>query len=334
MKIIVFDTHHFEKSALVEANHSFKHELHFLEVRLTKDTAALASTFQCVCAFANDLLDETCLNILKDGGTKLIALRSAGFNNVDLKAACQLGITVVRVPEYSPYAVAEHAVGLMLSLNRRLYRAYNRVRELNFSLDGLVGFDMHGKTIGIIGTGRIGSALAHIMQGFGCKLLDHDQAPNEVLRKTCAISYVTLPELFKTSDIISLHIPLTSKSRHIVDAKALASMKEGVMIINTGRGALVDTKALISSLKTGHIGFAGLDVYEEEEGIFFEDHSQDMLQDDVLARLLTFPNVFITSHQGFLTQEALANIARTTLQNISDFEASRPLKNAIKFQPL
>ena len=332
MKTIVFDTHPFEESAMVAANHRFKHDIHFLEVRLTKDTAAIAANFPCVCAFANDHLDKTCLNILKNGGTKIIALRSAGFNNVDLKAADQLGLAIVRVPEYSPYSVAEHAVGLMLSLNRRLYRAYNRVREQNFSLDGLVGFDMHGKTVGIVGTGRIGSALARILQGFGCKILAHDQAPNEDLKKVCALSYVTLPELFKNSDIISLHIPLTPKSRHIVDSKALASMKKGVMIINTGRGALVDTKALISALKTGHIGFAGLDVYEEEEGIFFEDHSQDMLQDDVLARLLTFPNVFITSHQGFLTQEALANIADTTLQNVADFEANRPLINEVKFQ--
>ena len=329
MRVIVFDTHDFEKSALSAANKAFGHELIFLETRLTKETAKLAVGFPCACIFTNDQLDETCLKILNEGGTKLIALRSAGFNNVDIQAAERLNISVVRVPEYSPYSVAEHAVGLMLALNRKLYRSYNRVRELNFSLDGLVGFDMHGKTVGIVGTGRIGSVLARIMNGFGCKILAYDLAHDEQLIQTYGVSYVPLSTLFKESDIISLHVPLTQASRHIVNGEALELMKKGVMLINTGRGGLIDTKALIAALKTGHIGFAGLDVYEEEGGVFFEDHSQDMLLDDVLARLLTFPNVFITSHQGFLTQEALGNIAKTTLTNIHDFEAGRKLVNSV-----
>lgn len=329
MKIALFDVHPFEKTAFLSVNRDFGHELHFLETRLTKDTAALASGFSVVCAFANDRLDEPCLQLLEKQGVRLIALRSAGFNHVDLQAAARLKLPVVRVPEYSPYSVAEHAVGLMLALNRKLHRAYNRVRELNFSLDGLVGFDMHGKTMGIIGTGRIGCALARISQGFGCRVLAYDLAPNEQLIKSCGVSYVTLDEIFRQSDIISLHIPLTDRTKHIIDEDALRKMRRGVMLINTSRGGLIDTKALIVALKRGHIGAAGLDVYEEEGGVFFEDHSQDLLQDDILARLLTFPNVFITSHQGFLTHEALHNIAQTTLESVSDFEHGRTLSKLV-----
>ena len=254
---------------------------------------------------------------------------SAGFNHVNLEAAARLGLAVVRVPEYSPYAVAEHAVGLMLAMNRKLHRSYNRVRELNFSLDGLVGFDMYKKTVGVVGTGRIGSALTRIVKGFGCNILAYDPNPNTSLTAESSVKYVPLAKLFEQSDIISLHAPLTQTTRHLIDKNALALMKKGVMIVNTSRGGLIDTKALIQSLKSGHIGYAGLDVYEEEDGIFFEDHSQDMLQDDVLARLMSFPNVFITSHQGFLTEEALTNIAQTTLENIADFESGRSLKNAV-----
>jgi D-lactate dehydrogenase len=332
MNILVFDTHSFEKSVLTLANEKFGHDLRFVETRLTKETAALASGFRCVCAFANDRLDQECLTILKAGGTELIALRSAGFNHVDLPSAARLNLRVVRVPEYSPYSVAEHAVGMMLTLNRKLHRAFNRVREFNFSLDGLVGFDMHGKTVGIIGTGRIGSAVASILRGFGCNVLAYDIAPNEELAKACDVKYGSLNDLFKNSHIISLHVPLNPKTHHIIDDAALASMQKGVMLINTSRGGLIDTKSLISALKSGHIGFAGLDVYEEEQGVFFEDHSQDLLQDDILARLLTFPNVFVTSHQGFLTQEALANIAHTTLENVLDFESGRALKNEVHAQ--
>lgn len=327
---MVFDAHAFEKPILVGANDAFGHDLHFLEVRLTKETGVLASGFRCVCAFANDRLDQACLEILKNGGTELIALRSAGFNHVDLHAAERLGLAVVRVPEYSPYSVAEHAVGLMLTLNRKLHRAYNRVRELNFSLDGLVGFDMHGKTAGVIGTGRIGSVVARILKGFGCTILAYDLAPDAVLERECAVRYTSLSEVLGASQIISLHVPLSDKTRHMIDAAALASMRPGVMLVNTSRGGLIDTRSLVKALKSGHIGFAGLDVYEEEQDVFFQDHSQDMLQDDILARLLTFPNVVITSHQGFLTQEALQNIARTTLQSVSDFEAGKTLKNSIK----
>ncbi len=331
MKVIVFDAHKFERKPLLKANETFHHELQFLDVRLTKETAALASGYKCVCSFANDRLDKDCLEILKKHGVELIALRSAGFNHVDLKTASSLEITVVRVPEYSPYSVAEHAVALMLALNRKLNKSLNRVRELNFSLDGLVGFDMHGKTVGIVGTGRIGSALAFILHGFGCKILAHDLVPNQTLISQCQVEYVSLFELFQSSKIISLHVPLSKDTYHIINDKALAAMKSDVMIINTGRGGLIETKSLITALKSGHIGSAGLDVYEEEGGIFFEDHSQDLLQDDVLARLLTFPNVMITSHQGFLTEEALGNIAYTTLENIDDFEHGRNLRNRVNF---
>ena len=329
MKVIVFDAHPFERGPLQEANRSFDHELCFLEPRLTIQTAVLAQGFPCVCAFANDRLDESVLELLKAGGTRLVALRSAGFNHVDLVAADRLGLTVVRVPEYSPYAVAEHAVCLLLALNRNVHRAYNRVRELNFSLDGLVGFDLHGKTVGLIGTGRIGAVMARIMKGFGCRLLLHDANPAHELAQALDAAYVALEDLYVQSDVISLHVPLTPATRYLINHPALSLMKRGVFLINTGRGALVDTKALIDHLKTGHVGGAGLDVYEEEENIFFHNLSGQILQDDTLARLLTFPNVLITSHQAFLTREALNNIAQTTLQNITDFEGLRPLKNRI-----
>lgn len=327
MKIAFFDTHHFEKVFFEKAAQGLTHEIAYLAPRLNHQTAKLAHGFDAVCSFVNDHIDADTIRILKDEGVRLIALRSAGYNHVDLKTASQHGLPVVRVPDYSPYAVAEHAVTLILSLNRKIQHAYIRVRELNFSLDGLVGFDLHGKTIGIIGTGRIGSVMADIMSGFGCEVLAHDIAPNPALQK---VSYVGLPTLYQRSDIVSLHLPLNDKTRHLVDARAIALMKPGAMLINTGRGALIDTKALIDALKIGQIGAAGLDVYEEEQGIFFHDLSDRVLNDDVLARLLTFPNVLITAHQGFLTREALTNIAKTTLQNISDFESGRPLQNEVK----
>ena len=329
MKITFFDTHHFEQSTLMAANEPYQYELKFLEMRLTNETAALAAGSPCVCSFANDRVDEACLTILKNGGTTLLALRCAGFNHVDLRAAKKLGVAVVRVPEYSPFAVAEHALALMLVLNRKLHKAYNRVRELNFSLDGLVGFDMHGKTVGIIGTGRIGTALAHIVHGFGCSILACDQQPSKALSANCAVKYVPLNELLEQSDIISLHVPLTDATHHLINEKTLSLMRRGVMLINTSRGGLVETSALIGALKTGHIGAAGLDVYEEENGIFFLDHSLDLLQDDVLARLLTFPNVLVTSHQGFLTTEALTNIASVTFKNVTDFKLGQSLTNQV-----
>lgn len=329
MKIAFFDTHEFERSTFTKANNdNYSHDITFYEPRLTEQTVDLAHGFRTVCVFVNDQLNKTVLKKLSLGGTKLVALRCAGFNNVDLNAAQECGISVVRVPEYSPYAVAEHTVALILSLNRKVHRAYNRVRESNFSLDGLVGFDLYQKTVGIIGTGKIGSIFAKIMNGFGCNVIAYDLAPNQELVKL-GVRYVSMEELLKQSDIISLHCPLTPKTKHLIDAAAIAATKPGVMLINTGRGALIDTPALIEALKTGHIGYAGLDVYEEEEGIFFEDHSNHILKDDVLARLQTFPNVILTSHQAFLTNEALKNIAQTTLNNISAFEFENKLTNQV-----
>ncbi len=330
MRAAIFDAHAFERPVLTEANQVYQHDLVFLEPRLTRETAPLAQGFPVICSFANDCLDAETLGILSRGGVRLVALRSAGFNHVDLKAAAQLGIRVTRVPAYSPYAVAEHAVALALSLNRKIHRAFNRVRELNFSLDGLVGFDLHGKTVGVVGTGRIGAAFCRIMHGFGCAVLAYDLQPDATLTAGAQVRYVSLPELFAASDVISLHVPLGPSTRHLVDDQAIGLMKPHVMLINTGRGGLIETTALVKALKEGRIGSAGLDVYEEEENIFFRDLSVTGLQDDVLARLLTFPNVLITSHQGFLTQEALMNIAETTLMSIRDFEAGDSLANEVR----
>lgn len=329
MRIAVFDTHPYDRQALEAANEHDAHSLTFFEPRLTSATASLAAGFPVVCSFVNDRLDRAALERLREGGVGLVALRSAGYNHVDLEAAADLGLRVVRVPEYSPYAVAEHAVALILALNRRLHRAFNRVREANFSLDGLVGFDLHGKTAGLVGTGRIGAVMARILHGFGCRLLAYDLQPKPQLVEDLKLQYVDLNQLYRESDIVSLHVPLTPATRHLVDAPALESMKAGVMLINTSRGALVDTRALIDALKRGHIGAAGLDVYEEEEGIFFRDLSDQVLQDDVLARLLTFPNVLVTSHQAFLTKEALASIASITLASIRAFERGEALVHEV-----
>jgi D-lactate dehydrogenase len=325
MKIAVFDTRTYDRDALERANDRFDHELTFFEPRLTADTAALAAGHGAVCAFVNDHLDEPALERLHEAGVRLVALRSAGFNHVDLVAAARLGLPVVRVPEYSPHAVAEHAVALVLALDRKIHRAHARVREWNFSLEGLVGFDLHGKTVGIVGTGRIGRAAVQIFRGFGCRVLAFDLRPDP----SVDAEYAELSELYRRSDVISLHVPLTPSTHHMVDAAAIASMKPGVMLINTSRGALIDSKALIGALKRGHLGSAGLDVYEEEEGVFFEDLSGQVLQDDVLARLLSFPNVLVTSHQAFLTREALDNIAQTTLGNVAAFERGEPLVNEV-----
>ena len=324
MKIAVFDSHRYDRDAFEQARPRHGFSLSFLEPRLTAETAALAAGFDVVCSFVSDRLDGACLERLRAGGVRLIALRSAGYNHVDLAAAARLDLPVVRVPEYSPHAVAEHAVALVLALDRKIHRAHARVREGNFSLDGLVGFDLHGKTVGIVGTGKIGQAAARIFTGFGCRVLAHD------LRPAAALTYVPLAELYREADIVTLHVPLRPETHHMIDAAALSQMKRGVMLINTGRGALIDSKALIGALKTGHVGTAGLDVYEEEEGVFFEDLSDRVLQDDVLARLLTFPNVLVTAHQGFLTREALAAIAETTLDNIRAFAAGEPLVNQVR----
>ena len=329
MKIAMFDTHRYERSPFEQANMDFGHELRFLEPRLTSETAALARGYGAVCVFVNDRLDRMALDVLAGLGIQLVALRSAGFNHVDLMRAAELGLAVVRVPEYSPHAVAEHAVALALTMNRKLHRAYARVRELNFSLEGLVGMDMFGKTVGIVGTGKIGRAAARIFRGFGCRILAFDVSEDEACASEVGAEYVELDALYRESDIISLHVPLTPETHHMIDAAALARMKSGVMLVNTGRGALIDSKALVDVLKSGHLGAAGLDVYEEEEGIFFYDLSDRVLKDDVLARLLTFPNVLITSHQGFLTKEALTNIAHTTLANVTAFERGGPLENRV-----
>ena len=331
MKIAVFDAHRYDRNALERANTTYGHELTFLEPRLTAETAAMAVGFPAVCSFVNDRIDRQALERLHSGGTRLIALRSAGYNHVDLRAAAELGFTIVRVPAYSPHAVAEHAVALILALNRRIHRAYNRVREGNFGLDGLEGYDLHGKTVGVIGTGRIGAVFAGIMRGFGCRVLAFDTYPDATFAESGGVTYVELPQVFREADIISLHVPLTPATRHMIGPEALQSMKRGIVLINTSRGALIDTRALIAALKTGHIGAAGLDVYEEEEGIFFRDLSDQVLQDDVLARLLTFPNVLITSHQAFLTREALDAIAATTLENIRVFEAEGRAVNEVRF---
>lgn len=330
MKIAFFDTHAFERPYFEKANAAHGFTFNFIEARLTEQTAQLAQGFDCVCAFVNDKLSAKTLEILAQMGVKLIALRSAGFNNVDLEASQKLGLSVVRVPEYSPYAVAEHAVALILTLNRKIHRANSRVQEGNFSLNGLVGFDLNGKTVGVIGTGKIGKIFVKIMNGFGCKVLTFDATPDESMSDNYEARYVDkLDELLKLSDIISLHVPLKPSTHHLINASAIAKMKKGVMLINTGRGALVDTKALVDALKSGHIGYAGLDVYEEEEEVFFQDLSGEVIQDDILARLLTFPNVILTSHQAFLTAEALQNIAETTLLNIKQFNQGQNLTNEV-----
>ncbi|MCY1271638.1 D-lactate dehydrogenase [compost metagenome] len=321
MRTILFSSQAYDRESFLGASPTF--ELHFQQARLTLDTTALANGFDVVCAFINDDLSAPVLERLANGGTRLIALRSAGYNHVDLAAAKRLGLTVVRVPAYSPHAVAEHAVALILALNRRLHRAYNRTREGDFTLHGLTGFDLVGKTVGVVGTGQIGATFARIMAGFGCGLLAFDPQRNPSVEALGAV-YVDLPELLANSDIISLHCPLNETTRHLIDAQSLERMKPGAMLINTGRGALVDTPALIDALKSGQLGYLGLDVYEEEANLFFEDRSDLPLQDDVLARLLTFPNVIVTAHQAFLTREALAAIARTTLDNISAWAAGRP----------
>ena len=314
----VFDTKPYDRQALQQASADHGIEWHFLEFRLTEDSASAAKNVRAVCVFVNDQLNRPCLEVLAGLGVELVALRCAGFNNVDVGAARELKLTVTRVPVYSPHAVAEHAVALLLTLNRKTHRAFNRVRELNFSLNGLVGFDLYGKTAGLVGTGKIGRVTGEILRGFGMRVLAYDLFPDHEWAKQTGVEYVeALSELLRTSDVVSLHTPLTHETRYTIRAETIALMKRGSILINSSRGGLVDTKALIEALKSGHFSGVGLDVYEEEEGIFFEDLSGDVLHDDDLARLLTFPNVLITSHQAFLTAEALTEIARTTVANIS-----------------
>jgi D-lactate dehydrogenase len=317
VKIAMFSTKAYDRASFERANREHGHEISFLEPRLLPATAPLAAGHDAVCAFVNDELSAEVLRGLKEHGVALLALRSAGFNHVDLEVADELGLTVARVPAYSPHAVAEHAIALILGLNRKLYRAYNRVREGNFSLEGLLGFDLHGRTVGVIGTGRIGQIFAGIMRGFGCEVLGHDPYPDPAAE--AVLTYVPLDELYARSHVISLHCPLTPQTHNLIDARAIARMRDGVMLINTSRGQLVDTTAVIDGLKSGRIGHLGLDVYEEEEELFFQDLSTQVIQDDVFSRLLTFPNVLVTGHQGFFTQEAVTNIAETTLANVTAF---------------
>jgi D-lactate dehydrogenase len=319
MRITVFSTKPYDRTFLEVADAGAGHRFTFHEPRLTSDTAALAGDAGAVCIFVNDVADAETLAALARQGVRLVALRCAGFNNVDLAAARDLGITVARVPAYSPHAVAEHTLALILALNRKIHRAYNRVREGNFALDGLLGFDLHGKTVGVVGTGKIGTVVVRILAGFGCRLLAHDPYPSAECEALGA-RYVPLDELFGESDIVTLHCPLTPDTHHLVGAEVLGRAKEGLMLINTGRGALVDTRAVIRALKSGALGSLGIDVYEEEADLFFEDLSNKVLTDDVFARLLTFPNVLITGHQAFFTREALSGIAETTIANVGAFE--------------
>ena len=306
-----YDRQYFERAAGAE-----RIQWRFYEFRLNHETAGTAQGADVVCVFVSDRVDRPCLEALGRFGVKLVALRCAGFNNVDLPVAKALGIAVTRVPAYSPHAVAEHAVGLLLTLNRRIHRAYNRVREHNFSLNGLVGFDLFGRTVGIVGTGKIGRIAAEIFRGFGTRVLAYDPFPLPDWAKDQGVEYTELPTLLEASDIVSLHVPLLPETHHLLRAETIARMKPGAIIINTSRGKLIDTTAVIEALKSQHLGGVALDVYEEEEGIFFEDHSDHVLQDDELSRLLSFPNVLITSHQAFLTREALGEIARVTTENI------------------
>lgn len=319
MRVAVFSTRPYDRLFLSRANAAGRHQLEFHESRLDATSAGAADGALSVCAFVNDHLDAKVLQRLHAGGVRMLALRSAGFNHVDLEAAAALGIVVGRVPEYSPYAVAEHTVALLLALNRHLHRAYARVREGNFALEGLLGFDLHGRTIGVVGTGKIGECVARIMAGFGCQLLGFDPRPNPACL-ALGMRYVELSEMLATSDVITLHCPLTPQTRHLIDADALARMKPRAMLLNTSRGAVIDTPAVIAALKSGTLGSLGLDVYEEEGDLFFRDLSGEVLRDDVFARLLTFPNVLITGHQAFFTEDALTAIAETTLANIDAFE--------------
>lgn len=324
MRVAVYSTKPYDEEFLAAANLAHRHHLSFLEPRLSLDTVPLAAGAEAVCAFVNDDLSAGVLDGLAGLGVRRVALRSAGFNHVDLQAAVALGISVTRVPAYSPHAVAEHCAALVLALNRRTHRAYNRVREGNFALTGLLGFDLFGKTVGIVGTGRIGSCFARIMIGFGCRVVASDPCPNEECR-AMGVDYVPLEALLAQSDIVSLHLPLTPQTYHFIGAEQLGSMRDGVMLINTSRGMLIDTAAAINALKQGKLGYLGLDVYEEEADLFFEDLSDQVLHDDVFSRLLTFPNVLITGHQAFFTREAMTNIAATTMNNLTAAEHGEAL---------
>lgn len=326
MKIAFFSTKSYDR--IFFDRYVSTHELVYFEAQLNSQTVNLAAGAGAVCVFVNDQLNADVIKTLQDLGVKLIVLRCAGFNNVDLAAATACNIAVARVPAYSPYAVAEHAVALILTLNRKTHKAYNRVREGNFSLERLTGFDLHGKTIGVIGTGKIGQAFCSIMLGFGCKVLAFDLVEHKPTADM-GVEYLPLLDLLQQADVVSLHCPLTELTKHVINEQSISMMKEGAMLINTSRGALVDTQAVLGGLKTGKIGYLGLDVYEQEEKLFFNDLSENIIQDDLILRLLSFPNVLITSHQGFFTEEALTQIAQTTLDNVDSFEAGLKLPNRV-----
>ncbi len=328
MKIAFFDSKKYDIKIFEQHNQKYKYEIKFFEPKLTPDSVALADGYDVVCVFVNDVVDKYVIGKLYEYGVKMIALRCAGYNNVDFNEAKDK-MKIVRVPAYSPYAVAEHTVALMLTLNRKTHKAYLRTRDANFTLSGLTGFDMYNKTAGIIGTGKIAQILIRILKGFGMKILAYDPYPNENASKGLGFEYTDLDTLYKNSNVISLHCPLTKETKYIINSESISKMKNGVMIINTGRGALINTEDLIEGLKSHKIGYAGLDVYEEESEYFFEDYSDTIISDDTLARLLTFNNVLITSHQAFLTEEALNNIASTTLENIKEFDDNRKLTNEI-----
>ncbi len=330
--IAFFGSQPYDERSFTETNKDFGFELRFYKGTLNKNNVILTQGVDAVCIFVNDTADAEIIEALKDNGVKLLALRCAGFNNVDLKAAEKANIPVVRVPAYSPYAVAEHTVALMLALNRRIPRATWRTRDGNFSLHGLLGFDMHGKTAGIIGTGKIAKILIQILKGFGVNILAYDPYPDYNFARESKIVYTSLDELYHNADIISLHCPLTEDTKYLINDYSISKMKDGVMIINTGRGQLIHTNALIDGLKNKKIGWAGLDVYEEEGNYFYQDRSDRIIDDDVLARLLSFNNVIVTSHQAFFTKEALGNIAQTTLQNIKDFVSGKKLVNEVSLK--
>lgn len=329
MKIALFSSTSYDTQYFEAANDIYNFEITHFEARLRSRTAHLTAGFDAVIVFVNDEIDRETIRILKEHGVSMVALRCAGFNNVDLAAAEDAGIRIVRVPAYSPEAVAEHALALILTLNRKTHKAYNRVRDGNFSLERLTGFNLNGKIVGVIGTGKIGAAFASIMTGMGCKVVAYDKFPDEGLTRH-GLKYVTLEKLLSLSDIISLHCPLTPETAYLINKKTLNQMKPGVMLINTSRGALINTNDVIVSLKKSHMGYLGIDVYEQEEKLFFKDRSEQILQDDEIARLMSFPNVLITAHQAFLTKEALEQIASTTLGNIKSFSSGDKLQNEVK----
>lgn len=328
MRVAMFSSKPYDETSFASANNAGRHTFDAFDSRLTLRTVSLADGADAVCVFVNDVADRQVLEQLHALGVRHVVLRCAGFNNVDLDAASELGISVARVPAYSPNAVAEHTIALILALNRRIHKAYNRVREGNFALDGLVGFDLAGKTAGIVGTGRIGELVARLLWHFRCTVICFDPVENPRMADL-GIGYVDLDELWSRSDIVSLNCPLTAATHHLVDAATIDRMRPGVMLVNTGRGALIDAAAAVDGLKSGRIGSMAIDVYEEEAELFFEDRSGEVIQDDVFARLMTFPNVLITAHQGFLTHEALTAIAETTIANLDDLEAGRDCVNAL-----